>query len=569
MAGLGLMSGFLEGLGINLLVPLFSRITGSGGADDFISRTIGGIFTHFEIGTGLKVLLVLVILAFIFKAVVIVISKYIILKIAADYEYKSRSILFSEVLAAEWPFLLQQKVGYLETVLMKDIQMSAFLLRYLSTVIISVATLAVYTIIAFTISPTVTLISLGLGGVLFLVLKPIFFRVRQLAGEISRTNKEIAHYTNENIIGIKTVKSSFVQGQVAQMANRYFELLKTVQLKINLFRDIPNVLIEPTSVIFVVGVFSFSYLATDFSIAAFAITMYLIHRIFSRMQSLQAELYKVNESIPYLQSAIDFRDQAELSMEKDIGTKPFIFNDSLEFIGVRFSHNERGGILENINVKMHKGEMAGLVGKSGAGKTTFVDLLLGLLHPSTGKILVDGIDMKEIGLAEWRRNIGYVPQETFLINDTIENNLRFYDDSVSMEDVVYGAKMAYIYDFIQRQPNKFKTQIGERGILLSGGERQRLVLARALARHPKILILDEATSALDNESELVVQRAIEELRGKITVLVVAHRLSTLLNCDKILVLEEGRIKESGAPKELLEDKTSYFYKTYNIREEMR
>lgn len=567
LAGLGLMSGFIEGIGINLLLPLFSRITGSGGASDFISRTIGTVFTHFEIGMGLKLLLLLVVFAFIFKAIVLIISKYVTLKIAADYEYKLRSSLFSEALFAAWPFLLQQKVGYLETVLMKDIQMSAFLLRYLSAVIIGAATLAVYTIIAFNISPTITLVSLGFGGLLFLLLKPLFFQVRQLAGEVSRTNKEIAHYVNENIIGIKAVKSNFVQERVSEMAYRYFELLKTVQLKVNLFRDIPNALIEPASVIFVISVFSFSYLATNFDLAVFAVTMYLIHRIFSRMQSLQAELYKANEAIPYLQSAIDFLEQAEVNREEDKGTKPFILSESLEFFNVSFSYGEKGAILKNMNVKISEGEMVGLIGKSGSGKTTFVDLLLKLLNPSSGAIMADGIDIKEIGIVEWRKNIGYVSQEIFLINDTIENNLRFYDDSVSNEDMIYAAKMAYIYDFIQRQPNKFRTQVGERGMLLSGGERQRMVLARTLARHPKILILDEATSALDNESEAMIQRAIENLKGKITIIVIAHRLSTILNCDRALVLEGGRIREDGAPKTLLKDKTSYFYRSYyNIRE---
>ncbi len=213
--------------------------------------------------------------------------------------------------------------------------------------------------------------------------------------------------------------------------------------------------------------------------------------------------------------------------------------------------------------------MVGLIGPSGVGKTTIVDLILRLLSPTQGMILVDNQDISKINIYQWRKNIGYVPQDIFLINDTIFNNIKFYDDSISDEQIKKATKKANIYDFIQTLPNKFSTIIGiigERGIFLSAGQRQRIVIARILARNPKFLILDEATSALDNESEIKIQKAIENLRGKITVFIVAHRLSTVKNCDNLLVLEKGKIIEKGTPNQLLKNKKSYFYKVYNIRE---
>jgi len=152
-----------------------------------------------------------------------------------------------------------------------------------------------------------------------------------------------------------------------------------------------------------------------------------------------------------------------------------------------------------------------------------------------------------------------------LQNDTISNNIKFYNDDISEQDIIEGAKMANIYDFINNLPNKFQTIIGERGVLLSGGQRQRIIIARILARKPKLLILDEATSALDNESEIQVQKVIENLKGKITALVIAHRLSTIINSDRLLVIDKGKIVEQGKPQELLRDKETYFYKVYNIR----
>ena len=166
---------------------------------------------------------------------------------------------------------------------------------------------------------------------------------------------------------------------------------------------------------------------------------------------------------------------------------------------------------------------------------------------------------------DWREHVGYISQDIFLTNDTIANNIRFYRDSISEDDIVDAAKKANIYDFIKTLPDGLNTIVGERGIQLSVGQRQRVAIARVLVKKPSILLLDEATSALDNESEMQVQKVIEKLKGDTTILVIAHRLSTITNSDKLLVIEEGVISEKGSPKELLKDKESYFYKVYNIR----
>lgn len=562
---LGFLSGFLEGIGINALIPLFSRLTGEGKAEDSMSRMIEALFTNLNVGFGLKTLIIFITIAFILKAIVIITARYITFRIAADYEQQVRSKVFIETMKAEWPFLLHQKIGFLETLLMRDVYMSGRLLESLSVGIISFTSLAIYVLIVFNISPIITLLSLGIGGMVFLILKPLLWEVKQLSKSVVNINKEIAHHVNENIVGLKVVKSGYVQDEVSRKANRYFEMLRSTQLRVSLFSDIPNVLTEPTSVIFIMGIFSFSYVSTDFQFPVFAATMYFIHRIFSRIQSVQSVAYRVNEIIPYLQSLIDFKDEVFLHREHHLGTRQFKFHDNLEFRDVNFSYNSDRQILAHTNFRVKSGEMVGLVGKSGAGKTTVVDLILRLLETLEGRILVDGIDISEIDIREWRKNIGYVSQEIFVLNDTIENNIKFYDETISQEDLATASRMAHIYDFVQRQQDKFQTQVGERGVLLSGGEKQRLVLARALVRNPKLLVLDEATSALDNESEFMIQKTIEDLKGKTTVFVIAHRISTLFNCDKILVLEDGKIKEEGTPKVLLKDKSSYFYKSYNIR----
>jgi len=280
---------------------------------------------------------------------------------------------------------------------------------------------------------------------------------------------------------------------------------------------------------------------------------------------VQNNLHTINEYVPHLRSVLNYEKKAKDYEEMDRGKKKFVFNKQLQFNHVSFAYNDDRQILTDIDFNIAKGELVGLIGPSGVGKTTLVDLILRLLTPTQGQILLDQQNIKEITLKDWRQKIGYVSQDIFLMNDTVENNIRFYNKTLTKNEIIAVAKMANIYEQIINLPDKFNTIIGERGIMLSVGQRQRIVIARILARQPELLILDEATSALDNESEIKIQEVIKKLKGKITVLVVAHRLSTVIDSGRLIVLEDGRIVEQGPPAKLLEDQGSYFSKVYNLR----
>jgi len=276
-------------------------------------------------------------------------------------------------------------------------------------------------------------------------------------------------------------------------------------------------------------------------------------------------VHKFNMFSPHLVSVINKRDESISHQEEVVANgRSFNFIKQIQVKNIYFSYNDNDYILNDLNFTINKGEFVGLVGLSGVGKTTVVDLILRLLNSQKGTILLDGYNASEINLEEWRNNIGYVAQDMFLINDTIENNIKFYDDRISKSDIIEAAKMANIYNFISHLPEKFKTVVGERGTKLSGGQRQRINLARVLAHQPQFLILDEATSALDSESEKAIQEAIQNLKGKVTVLMIAHRLTTILNSDKVLVLDSGNIIEEGSPNQLLKNKNSFFYKMYHL-----
>ena len=221
-------------------------------------------------------------------------------------------------------------------------------------------------------------------------------------------------------------------------------------------------------------------------------------------------------------------------------------------------------MLRNINLKIGAGEMVALVGVSGVGKSTLADLIPRFYDATSGKITLDGIDIRDLKLESLRSQIGIVTQQTFLFNDTVKNNIAYGDRSKDMDHIIAAAKAAYAHDFITALPQSYDTIIGEMGLKLSGGERQRLAIARALLKNPPILILDEATSSLDSESERLVQDALERLMVGRTALVIAHRLSTIHKADRIVVLVNGDIAEEGTHEELLQLKTEY-HKLYTLQ----
>ncbi|MCC5663036.1 ABC transporter ATP-binding protein/permease [Nostoc sp. CHAB 5784] len=223
----------------------------------------------------------------------------------------------------------------------------------------------------------------------------------------------------------------------------------------------------------------------------------------------------------------------------------------VEYRHISFAYKPGEPVLKDISLLVSPGEAIALVGASGAGKTTFVNLLPRFYDPEVGQILIDGVDIRDVKLHSLRRQIGIVPQETIMFSGTIAQNIAFGQDVFDMETVKEAAKIANAHQFISQLPEGYQTWVGERGVNLSGGQRQRIAIARAVLLNPQILILDEATSALDSESEALVQEALERLMEKRTVFIIAHRLSTVRRCDRILVLEQGQIVESGTHEELL------------------
>ena len=277
----------------------------------------------------------------------------------------------------------------------------------------------------------------------------------------------------------------------------------------------------------------------------------LVNNNIKTIQGATGRVFGIMETVPDIQ---DKEGALPLARHKD----------AIEFQKVDFSYSKASPVLRQISFRVKAGEMAAFVGSTGAGKSTLLDLVPRFYDVNAGSITIDGTDIRDVTLKSLREQIGVVNQETLLFNETILYNIRYGSPEKSEAEVIAAARAAHAHGFIMAQPEQYLTRIGDQGSLLSGGQRQRLAIARAILVGPAILMLDEAASALDAESEGLVQKAIENLKGTRTILIVAHRLSTIMRADRIFVIEEGRILESGTRQELLE-KNGRFKQLYDMQ----
>jgi len=566
MAVLGFASGLFGGIGISIIIPLFALLSNQiAPSTDFITRSIHSVFQIIHLPITVPSLLIFMVLLFALKGLVAFCAQYYNTKVMAQYEKETRTRLFQKTLTTTWPNLLEYKLGFLERVLSYDVQKSASLLSGAGTLILTLTTLITYGIIALNISIIITIAMATFGVMLFFAMKPIFYTTRKIAANVANVFKEVSHHINQAMVGSKIIKANSMEKQVSFEVLGYFEELKSAQIKSGFYNASIRSTFEPIGFLFIAGLFVLNYNTPSFNIASFAVAVYLIQRIFSLIQALQGLGQDVNQLVPYVQSVSAYQQTAENNQEIDNGKAPSSFEHLIRFKDVSFKYpNKEKDVLSGLSFEIEKGAMIGIIGPSGAGKTTIADLLLRLLQPKEGQIMLDNTDIRDIKLKEWRSTIGYVPQEVFLLNSTVESNIKFHDNSIPHEEVVAAAKLANIYDTINNLPDGFKTEVGERGVKLSGGQRQRIALARTLARKPKILILDEATSSLDNESESLIQESIANLKGHVTVIVIAHRINTVMRADMVLVLDNGKLAESGQPEKLLADENSYLHKVYYL-----
>lgn len=558
---LGIFSGLLDGLGVSLLVPLFTYLVGNPAmSSNFLMRFLTDFTDWFGIYFGFKTLLLMTIALFILKAIVLYYFGITKTRIVANYTVSLRQRMYRGLLGTSFSFLRRQKIGHIDSILLNDVRVSSRLLDNLITTLLSVTTLIAYVFISLALSVPITLLATGIGFLVILGFRPLGQALRNYSRRYTLVTRETSHEINEMLIGIKAIRAFGVENFVIDVATKLFRRAEKAETGKQNAKFIMKVSIEPLSAIFIVVLFALSYKFLQFDVVSFVSIVYLIQQIFLRVDKLQTSANIISESMHSAESVLTLLEQAEAFRDIPSGVEPFSFEKSLDISKVSFAYEHSKSVLKNISLKIKKGSTLGIIGPSGAGKTTIVDMLLRLIYPTEGVICIDDVDILKVNLSEWRRKVIYVAQDVFLKNASIYENIKFYDGLVSGEKIVESVKMANIDKLVASLPQGLETVIGERGTNLSGGERQRIVLARALARDPDILVLDEATSSLDQESEEAIKNTLLKIKGKVTIIIIAHRLSSISDADRLVVIDHGFVVEEGVPCELLKNPNSYFYR---------
>ncbi|MCF2612230.1 ABC transporter ATP-binding protein [Fusobacterium perfoetens] len=467
-------------------------------------------------------------------------------------------------------FFTQNKLGDIMARLSGDSSSLGRIGFLLFDMVREIIAVSAFLIRMFQLDITLSFIALIVAPAIFGMVKKYTRKMKRSGKERQDTIGEATAFMQESLAGIQVIKGF---NKIDKIIENYEDVTETemqkiyraakIKAKISPINEILTALM--LVMIAAYGGYAIIYLKdfTPGDLISFLTAAGLMQQPLKRFIRRNSELYEIIPSGDRVMEIFKIKPEVDCFIEEP---KKFSGEvNSIEFKNVGFTYpNSETKVLKDVSFSVKKGEVVAFVGSSGSGKTTIVNLLPRFYDIEEGNIEINGIDVREYSLKQYRQYIGMVPQDTFLFSGTIADNIGFGKEGVSFEEIVEASKMANAYNFIKDLEKGFDTEVGERGVLLSGGQKQRIAIARALIQNPAIMILDEATSALDTESEKLVQEALDKLMVGRTTFVIAHRLSTIISADKIVVMEKGEVKEIGKHEELLA-KNGLYAKLYNIQ----
>ena len=497
----------------------------------------------------------IVVACFFFKNFFRYLSLYVMAPVRNGIEYDIRKKVFDKLIQLPLSYFSNERKGDLMSRLSSDVgEIQWSILRSLETLVRSPITLLGSLAVMIYISPSFTLFSFGLFLFVGLGIGRLSKSLRKNSGKAQNSLGMLLSLIDESIGGLRVIQGfsaeNYQKDKFDQENKNYLKLGNSIQRR----RELASPMSEFLGICVIAALLLYGghlVFNKQFEASTFVMFILMFYNIIDPAKTFASAMYDIQKGRAaaerigqILNSPVEIKDKEDaiplIRFEKEISVE-----------GLCFSYDGQHEVLKDISFTLKKGKSIALVGVSGSGKSTIADLLPRFYEPISGKILIDGVDIKNYKLSDLRAQFGIVTQDAILFNDSIYNNIAFGFAGATQETVEQAAKIANAQEFILQTEHGYATEIGDRGMKLSGGQRQRLTMARAILRNPPILLMDEATSALDSESEKAVQEALQNLLGQCSAILIAHRLSTIQDADEIIVLQEGRIVERGTHTELL------------------
>jgi len=559
-----------EAVSLLILVPLLGLVgldVGQGSLGQ-IDVLVSGFFSYLGLQPTLVMVLILYVVVISVSALL---TRYQTLQTSQiQYQFANhlRQRLYNAITNSSWLFFSRMKSSSLAHAITTEIDRISTGTGQFLTFIASIMILVVYIIFALELAGIFTGVIFAVGIIILLVLRRRASKSRTSGEDITITTRDLYYSILQHMDGMKTIKSFGMQDenkkvfkkQSNTVAKNYLQAIRSY-VDVKLLFDVGTVIVLAFMVFILIEV-------VKLPTASLFLLIYLFVRMIPQFSTVQRAYQYFINMLPAFDNVNSLEEQFfsnSESEERDNGSVEF--KKSIKLENVSFSYGDEDHFtLSNLNLEIPSGKTVALAGPSGAGKSTVADLVMGLITPDQGNITVDGKPITPSSVVSWRNRIGYVAQETFLFNETIRFNLKLASPEASDDDLKEALKMAAAYDFVSKLPEGMDTVIGDRGVRLSGGERQRLALARALLMKPSLLIMDEATSNLDSENEKKILKAIDDIHGEMTILMIAHRVSTIKNADHIYLVSHGKIQESGGWDELLQKEEGWLGGTCEVQE---
>jgi subfamily B ATP-binding cassette protein MsbA len=547
---LGVLTAWSEGLSISLFIPLIQNQMGT--TNTGMLGKVAALYQGIPAGQRLVWIGLSILLCVLIKNVLSYSYLLLFQRVNASISHRLRCGILHQLLGVSQSYLDTHDSGKLLNTLSTDTWRVTSAFTVLANMIINACITVTLGLLLLLISWRLTLITACLLWLISHAVQRLTKHVKRLSSEATNANANLAERMLETFDGMRLIRAfgreSHEQARFERASRGVSKIFWKLESISGLAQPVSEVLMTPLllGILVVATMHDPGQMATS---VTFLILLYRLHPRIKQFDADRVTLNALSASVKEVSSLLDKTDKPYLRSGARV---PTTIEKGIVFENVSFHYDSgKNAALEQVNCSINMGETTALVGPSGAGKSSLISLICRFYDPSSGRLLIDGIPVQEIDLAWWRNQIGIVSQDVYLFNASVGENILYGRLDATREELLEAADKAHALEFIEDLPNGFETVLGDRGFRLSGGERQRLALARAFIRNPQILILDEATNSLDLISEKVVQDALEQFGRGRTVLMIAHRISTIEHADKVIVLEAGRVVESGSVTQLL------------------